>query len=385
MGTNGIGEKDADRASVLTQGLTMEIEDQTRQLIWGLYPLSRAGDGRLSERATAMDTRKLAEIRYGRAHAQSASDPRRVELGLSELGSQGVGEVLWTTQDVETGWYGDIGFARTRDLLFVHLVLEESDPSGLRDLVGESYRRLLQFVRDNGHSNLLRMWNHFPNIYRRYDGIERYQAFCIGRDDAFKRAGLGKTDFPASTAVGCDAPGLAILLLAARFPGAPVENPRQISAYRYPDRYSPRPPAFARALAFGESGARGLLISGTASVVGHRTMHAGQLMAQVNETIRNLSALIAASGLSAGAGQADVPGLLKVYLPAPERLPAVQDVLDRWTRGKSKLLFLRGDVCRTDLQIEIEGLYCPPPPIGIDERFPTTRSAARGCIQMPAT
>lgn len=363
----------------------METKIQARQLIWGLCPPSRAGGRRLPDRATATDTRKLAEIHFGKAHARSANDPRRVELGLSELGSRGVGEILWTTQDVETGWHGNIGFARTRDLLFAHLVLEESDPSGLRDLVSETYLRLLRFVRDNGHSYLLRMWNHFPDIYRRYDGIERYQAFCIGRDDAFKRAGLGEKDFPASTAVGCDAPGLAILLLAARYPGAPVENPRQISAYRYPDRYSPRPPAFARALAFGESGARGLLISGTASVVGHRTMHAGQLMAQVNETIRNLDALIAASGLSAGAGQADVPGLLKVYLRAPERLPAVQDVLDRWTRGKSRLLFLRGDVCRTDLQIEIEGLYCPPPPIGAGVPLPTARSAVRGCIQIPAT
>jgi len=363
----------------------METEIQTRQLLWGLCPPSPADSRRLSDRATATDARKLAEIHYGKAHVRSASDPRRVELGLSEIGSQGVGEVLWTTQGVETGWHGDIGFARTRDLLFVHVVLEESNPSGLRDLVSESYLRLLRFVRDNGHSYLLRMWNHFPDIYRRYDGIERYQAFCIGRADAFKHAGLGKRDFPASTAVGCDAPGLVILLLAARCPGAPVENPRQISAYRYPDRYSPRPPAFARALAFGESGGRGLLISGTASVVGHRTMHAGQPLAQVNETIRNLDALIAASGLSAGAGQAGVPGLLKVYLPAPERLPAVQDILDRWTRGRSRLLFLRGDVCRTDLQIEIEGLYCPPPAIGTRVPFPTIGSAARGCIQIPAT
>ena len=156
-----------------------------------------------------------------------------------------------------------------------------------------------------------------------------------------------------------------VLLLAARHPGTPVENPRQISAYRYPACYSSRPPAFARALAFGAPWARSLLISGTASVVGHRTMHAAQLVPQVHETIRNLTALIAASGLSTGGGRADVPCLLKVFLPVPEFLPTVQGVLDRWIDDRARVLYLRGDVCRTDLQIEIEGLYCPSSPSGI--------------------
>ena len=76
----------------------------------------------------------LAEIRYGRDHAQTPNDPRRVTLGLAELSSAGVGELLWTTQDVESGWCGDIGYSRSQDFLFVHLLLDEADPSQLTDL-----------------------------------------------------------------------------------------------------------------------------------------------------------------------------------------------------------------------------------------------------------
>src|SRR3546814_12468443 len=55
---------------------------------------------------------------------------------------------------------------------------------------------------------------------------------------------------PAATAIGrCDdARVVQVYWLAARTPGMPVENPRQVSAYRYPRQYGPQQPSFARAM-----------------------------------------------------------------------------------------------------------------------------------------
>src|SRR3546814_7354125 len=74
--------------------------------------------------------------------------------------------------------------------------------------------------------------------------------------------------------------------LAARTPGTPVENPRQVSAYRYPRQYGPQQPSFARAMLPPPGSAMPLLLSGTASVVGHATAHVGELLAQDRKSTR---------------------------------------------------------------------------------------------------
>jgi len=62
----------------------------------------------------------------------------------------------------------------------------------------------------------------------------------------------------------------------------------------YGRQYGPQPPSFARASPPTDS-RMPLLLSGTASVVGHATLHAGSIAAQVDETFANFDALIAAA------------------------------------------------------------------------------------------
>ena len=81
---------------------------------------------------------------------------------------------------------------------------------------------------------------------------------------------------------------------AARVPGTPVENPRQVSAYRYPRQYGPQAPSFARAM-LPPSQAMPLLLSGTASVVGHESKHHDCVESQLAETFANFDSLIAAA------------------------------------------------------------------------------------------
>ncbi len=99
---------------------------------------------------------------------------------------------------------------------------------------------------------------------------------------------------PAASALGFESGPLTICFFAAReaMPLA-IENPRQVSAYKYPEDYGPRSPTFSRASAIELHGQTVLFISGTASIVGHQTMHAGDVVAQTQETIVNIKATVA--------------------------------------------------------------------------------------------
>jgi chorismate lyase/3-hydroxybenzoate synthase len=128
-----------------------------------------------------------------------------------------------------------------------------------------------------------------------------------------------------------------------------VENPRQVSAWRYPRQYGRTPPSFARAMALPAQDA--LAISGTAAVVGHASAHQDDLEAQLNETLTNLEALLASAGMSTGF---DTQSPLKAYLRHPTDAPHIRDFLQSRLPGVPVLL-LQGDICRQELLVEIDG------------------------------
>src|SRR4029077_5387998 len=136
-----------------------------------------------------------------------------------------------------------------------------------------------------GYGHLLRVWNYFPHINDDADGVERYVRFNAGRHDAFAAKGRATaTDAPAACALGSRGTDLVIYFLAAKRAGQQIENPRQVSAFRYPPQYGPRSPPFAGAMLARPTGKPLLFVSGTASIVGHETLHHGDAAAQAAET-----------------------------------------------------------------------------------------------------
>jgi chorismate lyase/3-hydroxybenzoate synthase len=138
-----------------------------------------------------------------------------------------------------------------------------------------------------------------------------------------------------------------------------VENPRQVSAWRYPREYGPQPPSFARAMLPPTDSRMPLLLSGTASVVGHATMHAGALLAQLGETFANFDALLGAARVrqpalpaAFGAGTR-----LKVYVRDRADMPAIAEALHARFGGRVPLFLLHAAICRRDLAVEIDGVH----------------------------
>ena len=156
--------------------------------------------------------------------------------------------------------------------------------------------------------------------------------------------------YPAATAIGQRmAPGLLqVYALCATQSGEALENPRQVSAWRYPREYGPTPPSFARAMRLPNGG---LAISGTAAVVGHASCHDRDLQAQVAETCTNLRTLLDRAELA----DFDTASPLKIYLRHAEDAAAVQSALSERLDPEVPQLILQGDICRRELLVEIDG------------------------------
>jgi len=234
------------------------------------------------------------------------------------------------------------------------------DGHGLEQAAEAAYRDLFQALQDTGCPHLLRIWNYLPRINEDGGGLERYRQFNMGRQQAFLDAGHAVYEgAPAACALGVQRGALSIRFLAGQQAPLPIENPRQVSAYRYPSAYGPRPPTFSRAALADLGDAQlGLFISGTASIVGHSTVHPDDVAEQTRETLRNLAVVVDEANRRCGAGF-EVEALHPVvYVRHAADAPRVRDVLVEVLGPDAPLLrhavYLQADICRQDLLVEIE-------------------------------
>ena len=259
----------------------------------------------------------LAVFGFGALAPSSAAidDPRYLHVPLSPLREAAAPYEVWRSAGpVATGREGAIRYSHDGALMFGVLEWEEPD-GGILHASAHAYAALVAFWRDSDYPHLLRIWNYFDAITLGEGDSERYRQFCVGRVQ-----GLGDVDtrtLPAATAIGSrdGRRVLQVYWLAAREPGLPLENPRQVSAYRYPREYGPQSPTFARAL-LPPSPRVPLLLSGTASIVGHASQHADSLRAQLDETLTNLDSLLGAARERAPTLSPHLDGTsrLKVYV-----------------------------------------------------------------------
>ncbi len=303
--------------------------------------------------ATAAAGDVLAVIRFGEAPA-AGDHPGLIRLPLRQIGGEPLQEVWRSLHPVARGAHGDIRFASSGGILLGHICRGEGTAASLEELTGDVYHAVFAAVRDLGYPHVWRMWNVFGDINGSEHGLERYQAFCRGRHRAlapmlpdFERS------LPAASAIGGRLPALTLSFLAATGPAAQVENPRQVSAFRYPRRYGPKSPSFSRAVLtdWGDGGHH-LYVSGTASIVGDESRHVGDFDGQLAEALDNFESVLAAGKRAGGELR---PALLRFYLRDPGRADSVRAAAAQ-RFGPVPVLLLQGEICRTDLLLEVEGI-----------------------------
>lgn len=302
--------------------------------------------------ALPTDDRLLALISFGAPAATLVpSGLPQVVVGLPQLGSASVIEVWRGQRPAVYGEQRGIRYADNGELLFGSLSLAATD---VKSATATAYHQILGLLAETGYTHLQRVWHYFPDINEDDEGLERYQQFCLGRHQALAEAGyVFGTDLPAASAIGSEGGELCMYFIAARQPGHPIENPRQLSAYHYPRRYGPRSPSFSRAMLLPDGG--GLFISGTASISGHTSVHTADIVGQCQETLANIRAILAQTTAGSSlhpSGQA----AWKIYLRHAGHHATVRGLLTEALGPGAELLFLQGDICRSELLLEIEAV-----------------------------
>lgn len=284
-------------------------------------------------------------LRFSFSEQEQATDAAvQVSLALAPE----YGEVLeswWTRNEVQSGRDGEVWYARSELLTMARVQCLPSDDFAAA--TEAAYAALLSWLDATELSCIYRIWNYFPGITSGAGDTERYRQFSVGRMRAFRQARLIQDgEFPAATAIGTQVGSMHIVALAGAQPAEFLENPRQTSAWNYPRKYGPQSPSFARACVLSHSDPSWTLVSGTASVLGHLTVHPGEWESQLDEAIRNVNALTGHRRAKA----------LRLYVGAGVPFKAACQRLSKAFPGL-QIVVIRGDVCRDDLLVEIEGVW----------------------------
>ncbi|MFI9651850.1 chorismate transformation enzyme, FkbO/Hyg5 family [Guyparkeria halopsychrophila] len=267
---------------------------------------------------------------------------------------------------VTTRHHADECLARAEGWLFGSIPLDETH--GLTQGTETAYRQLFARLHGENTPHLWRVWHYIPaiNAIDTTTGLERYRLFNQGRANAFEWAKQGPArSAPAACALGSPSGTTGrVIYLAADTPAERIENPRQVSAWDYPERYGPKSPLFARAALARGKRHDWLFISGTASIVGHETRHHGDVATQTQETIANLEAVLREANGKRRQGERpfawDAAGLLRIYLRHPEHLSLVREQIDDLLDRRASRVYLQADICREDLLVEIEATLRQP-------------------------
>lgn len=254
---------------------------------------------------------------------------------------------------------GNISYRANDDYLFgiIHLNDADAASSELQTVTEQAYNEIFELMRRLGFRYIYRFWNYMADINQPSNGLERYHQFNAGRKEAFNRyADLIDEHYPAACALGLASGPLSIAFLLGRhLTPIAIENPRQVSAYQYPEQYGPRTPSFSRATLLKSDHQATLFISGTASIVGHETQHADDVIAQTQETLTNLKAVIDAANKKLEQPLFKLACMfLRVYVRNAEDLAAIQQVIDDHLQAPAHAIYILADICRQDLLLEIE-------------------------------
>jgi chorismate lyase/3-hydroxybenzoate synthase len=290
-------------------------------------------------------------------------------VGLRTLSPNGGDIDAWLAgPGIRAGRCGDVHWQTDGHWLFgAYDSTTEEASAGLNELAYRAYEGIFQALEAARLPNLVRLWNYLPNINREQLGLERYRQFNLGRQQAFLDARRDAfAGAPAACALGTTDDGaFRVRFLASRALAVPLENPRQVPAWRYPSEFGPRSPTFSRAVLVATGPGRlSLLISGTASIVGSASVHLGDVQAQTEETLRNLQAVIGAAHERCSARFALERMACTVYVRHACDLDTVRRCIEAavgtGSAAARQAIYVQADICRGDLLVEIEAHATEP-------------------------
>lgn len=216
--------------------------------------------------------------------------------------------------------------------------------------------------------NFLHTWYYIPQITGYSNQKERYQIFNKYRKEIFTKQSDTNHPvafFPASTGIGCDNVCVGTSAIAFRS-DAPVsahamENEHQVPAHEYPQQVSIEAPLFSRGMCLLSEKSAMIFVSGTASILYAKTVCENDIAGQTHQTIKNIHGLLLQNAIKHGLASPVKIGesiqYATVYIKREADYPVVKDICRKFF-GEIPILFVKADICRSNLLVEIECICC---------------------------
>lgn len=216
------------------------------------------------------------------------------------------------------------------------------------------YNEIFDDIVNPLNSHIYRIWNYIPCINQYDNNQEHYKLFCNARSESFTKSHYNK--YPASTGIG-SFDNLNIYFLGSTSSDYTyIENPRQTPAYKYPGQTSP---SFARATYIKSKGRNTMYISGTASIIGSKSVYIGNAEQQCLTTLENIEILLSDNNLSRyniheSFNLKDL-NYIKIYIRNESDYPIIKSICEEKFSPNASIAYLKADICRSELLVEIEG------------------------------
>ena len=203
--------------------------------------------------------------------------------------------------------------------------------------------------------SIVRQWNYIEHITALGDYGQHYQMFNNARSEFYSSVSW-KNGYPAATGIGSSYGGVLVDFDAVQFLQSscyctPIDNKLQVAAHAYSERVllaadnKRTTPKFERAKSMTFGNRRTIYISGTAAIRGEESLEGVGVERQLEITLENIAQLT---------GEVKIR-MLRVYLKNVEDYAAVKRCLSAY-EAQIPISYLRTDVCRDELLIEIEGI-----------------------------
>jgi len=257
--------------------------------------------------------------------------------------------------------------------LFVSGLRADTPRLGIREQADAIFSRLDEILRieEMPISSIVRQWNYVEQILAITNRRQHYQEFNDSRSLFYNKTTFGN-GYPAATGVGTSCAGVVIDVealhpLQADVKVIPLNNDLQVPAHAYSpcvllgddDRKTGKKttPKFERGkvVLYGDRGH--VYISGTAAIRGEISMKDAGIEEQTRMTLENIEHLISKENL-AEAGIEDLTNVslcsLRIYLKDEYFYKQAKWIVEEQYAGLPAV-YLKGDVCREELLVEIEG------------------------------
>jgi len=290
-------------------------------------------------------------FRFGAPETALDCDGEQITLALGNAVLSGPGEEVWELPAMTAAGTDAFGIQTWHGPAFsCAAVIARVTPVSLREITRTLYARLLDVMEGR---NLYRIWNFVPGINTPFGELDVYKLFCLGRAEAFEQrldTPMHAT-LPAASALGTPGNALCIVVFGGGEPVQPVENPLQVPAWRYPVRYGPRAPSFARASLVGTDRKR-LYVSGTASIRQSESLHEGDPAAQLALACDNIDLVFEAAGL---ADWRERRPEIRLYARNAQDWPIIRPLAEARLQAHSGVFnVVVADICRPELLVEVE-------------------------------